>query len=135
MNSIAVSFRLRAALSLGAVTRAAVALQSPAHAAVFGPPESDTEIGQASGAAPASGVAAPIDDAEVSPAACCQLDFNCDGHIDILDWPTFAVSYNILICSDPLMPANCNADADHDGLVDDNDYVLFVVAYFLYFCP
>lgn len=102
---------------------AAFALFHPmSRAAAFGPPESPSAQ---------AGVVNP--DARV--AACCPIDFNCDGIVDQTDWPPFALSYDLLICTDPLMPNNCGADLTLDGFVDDLDFVLFVDAYFQYFCP
>lgn len=70
-----------------------------------------------------------------SGAPTCPADFNDDGFVDDDDFVFFANSYNILECSDPLMPLDCPADLNMDTLVDDNDFVIFVAAYNELLCP
>lgn len=59
----------------------------------------------------------------------CSSDFNCDGFVDDADFSIFSVSYDLLICEDPAMPAMCPCDVNNDGVVDDMDFSLFAVAY------
>ncbi|MBY0113403.1 MAG: hypothetical protein K2Y21_11315 [Phycisphaerales bacterium] len=59
----------------------------------------------------------------------CSSDFNCDGFVDDADFSIFSVSYDLLICEDPAMPALCPCDINNDGVVDDVDFTLFAVAY------
>lgn len=65
----------------------------------------------------------------------CPADFNCDQVVEDADFVLFADSYQIFLCSDPLMPAGCPADISGDGLVDDTDFVLFADAYNQFLCP
>ena len=59
----------------------------------------------------------------------CPSDFACNGTVADDDFGTFAINYNLMLCSDPAMPAGCHADLNGDGLVDDADFLLFVIAY------
>lgn len=59
----------------------------------------------------------------------CASDFNCDSFVDDADFSIFSVSYDLLICEDPAMPAMCPCDVNNDGVVDDVDFSLFAVAY------
>lgn len=65
----------------------------------------------------------------------CVADLNSDGVVDDSDFVLFLAAYNILDCSDPLMPAGCPADLTGDGTVDDADFVVFVPAYDQLICP
>ncbi|MBX3381436.1 MAG: hypothetical protein KF805_15180 [Phycisphaeraceae bacterium] len=65
----------------------------------------------------------------------CRADLNEDGVVDDADFVIFAKAYNILICSDPTMPAGCPADINEDGFVDDADFVIFVAGYNELVCP
>lgn len=65
----------------------------------------------------------------------CAADFNCDTVVDDLDFGAFINSYNVLVCTDPAMPANCPADLNGDGFVDDADFQRFVTAYDALVCP
>ncbi len=64
----------------------------------------------------------------------CAADFSCDGMVDDTDFVDFASAYDLLLCSDPAMPANCPADINADGMVDDADFVLFAQAYDALLC-
>jgi hypothetical protein len=65
----------------------------------------------------------------------CPADLaNCDGVVDDLDFQVFVVSYDILDCGDPAMPAQCPSDLNNDGFVDDLDFQIFVVAYDILIC-
>ncbi|HEX8877965.1 MAG TPA: hypothetical protein VF777_14550 [Phycisphaerales bacterium] len=65
----------------------------------------------------------------------CDADLaNCDALVDDLDFQVFVVSYDILDCADPAMPAQCPSDLNNDGFVDDQDFQLFVVAYDVLIC-
>jgi hypothetical protein len=75
----------------------------------------------------------PISD--VATLSACGADVaNCDGLVDDLDFQVFVVSYDILDCADPAMPAQCSSDLNNDGFVDDQDFQLFVVAYDTLIC-
>ncbi len=65
----------------------------------------------------------------------CAADFFCDGQVDDNDFVAFATAYDILVCSDPSMPANCPSDLNDDGIVDDADFVAFAAAYDTLLCP
>ncbi|MBS0190806.1 MAG: S8 family serine peptidase [Phycisphaerales bacterium] len=65
----------------------------------------------------------------------CPSDLNFDELVDDADFTPFVVSYNLLDCADPAMPAACSADLNGDGLVDDADFSLFVAAYDALLCP
>ena len=71
---------------------------------------------------------------EVSFVA-CDSDFTADGFVDDADFVSFANSYQILDCADPVMPAGCPGDLNNDAFVDDADFVLFAGAYELLECP
>lgn len=68
------------------------------------------------------------------PGACIG-DLNGDNVVDDADFVIFASAYNILDCTDPLMPPGCPADLNNDGFVDDADFVLFAAAYNELLCP
>lgn len=70
-----------------------------------------------------------------SGAPTCPADFNDDGFVDDDDFVFFANSYNILLCSEPMMPMDCPADLNFDSFVDDNDFVIFANAYNELLCP
>lgn len=59
----------------------------------------------------------------------CEADLDGNGQIDDADFAILAPAYNILMCTDPVMPAGCYADLNHDGAVDDSDFVFFASAY------
>jgi hypothetical protein len=65
----------------------------------------------------------------------CPADLNSDGFVDDSDFVLFANAYNLLLCSDPAMPAGCPADLTADAFVDDSDFVLFADAYNALLCP
>ncbi len=65
----------------------------------------------------------------------CTGDLNSDGLITDSDFELFASSYDLMVCSDPAMPADCPADFTGDGLVDDADFGRFVAAYAAMVCP
>jgi hypothetical protein len=65
----------------------------------------------------------------------CPADLNADTFVDDADFVLFASAYNVLLCSDPAMPANCPADLNNDDVVDDADFVLFAAAYNELLCP
>ncbi|MGH7245034.1 MAG: hypothetical protein ACREJD_16585 [Phycisphaerales bacterium] len=65
----------------------------------------------------------------------CPGDLNNDGVIDDSDFVLFATAYDLLLCSDPSMPANCPADLNGDALVSDADFVSFAAAYDALVCP
>jgi hypothetical protein len=67
--------------------------------------------------------------------ACCPADLNSDNFVDDADFVLFATAYNLLICSDPVMPVGCPADLNADDFVDDADFVLFASAYNELLCP
>jgi len=67
--------------------------------------------------------------------SCATSDFNGDDLVNDTDFIVFAQSYNLLACSDPVMPAGCPADINKDGAVDDTDFVFFVSAYDTLICP
>lgn len=56
-------------------------------------------------------------------------DINADGQVDDADFLLFSTQYDLMLCSDPLMPDSCSADFNHDGFVDDADFTIFVPAY------
>ncbi|MBX3381340.1 MAG: hypothetical protein KF805_14690 [Phycisphaeraceae bacterium] len=64
----------------------------------------------------------------------CTGDFNDDGLVEDADFVDFAAAYNLLLCTDPIMPENCPADLNGDGFVDDSDFVLFAAAYNALLC-
>lgn len=73
---------------------------------------------------------------ELSPqVVACPGDFNNDGAVDDSDFVEFVIGYDLLLCSDPGMPAGCPADLNSDGAVDDADFSLFVAAYNALSCP
>jgi hypothetical protein len=65
----------------------------------------------------------------------CPADLNNDNQVDDADFVLFAPAYNLLLCSDPAMPATCPADLNADLIVDDSDFVLFASAYDALLCP
>lgn len=65
----------------------------------------------------------------------CPGDLNRDGVIDDADFLIFSDAYDLLLCSDPAMPAFCPADINRDDLVDDLDFQIFSVAYANVLCP
>ncbi len=65
----------------------------------------------------------------------CPSDLTADGAVDDADFIVFVGAYNILDCTDPVMPAGCPSDLNKDGLVDDNDFVTFLAAYNVLECP
>lgn len=67
--------------------------------------------------------------------ATCIADLNNDTIVDDTDFVIFADAYQILLCSDPLMPAGCASDLVRDGAVDDTDFVVFAQAYQSLVCP
>ncbi len=62
----------------------------------------------------------------------CAADFNGDGLVNDLDFQTFVVAYDDLICPDA--PDPCPCDLNGDGLVNDEDFVFFNQAYNLLIC-
>lgn len=65
----------------------------------------------------------------------CSGDLNNDGQVNDADFVTFVAAYNMLLCSDPGMPAGCPADLNRDTNVDDADFAIFVNAYDNLVCP
>ena len=65
----------------------------------------------------------------------CTEDLDNSNAVDDADFVSFAAAYNLLICSDPAMPAGCPADFNRDGNVDDADFVIFADAYDALLCP
>lgn len=65
----------------------------------------------------------------------CTGDLNSDGVVNDADFVAFAFAYNLLLCSDPAMPAGCPADLNRDTFVDDTDFSIFVGAYDALVCP
>jgi 3',5'-cyclic AMP phosphodiesterase CpdA len=72
---------------------------------------------------------------DLRPVAVCFGDLNADAQVDDADFVTFAISYDVLDCSDPSMPLSCQADFTGDGVVDDADFLVFVTSYEKLFCP
>jgi hypothetical protein len=60
---------------------------------------------------------------------------NNDTIVNDSDFQIFAPAYDILDCTDPVMPVGCPADLNKDGVVDDADFSIFVVAYDELVCP
>lgn len=56
-------------------------------------------------------------------------DINADGQVDDADFILFSTQYDLMLCTDSLMPDGCSADFDRDGVVDDADFTIFVPAY------
>jgi hypothetical protein len=56
-------------------------------------------------------------------------DINADGHVDDADFLLFTTQYDLMLCTDPLMPDACSADFNQDGFVDDADFAIFIPAY------
>jgi len=56
-------------------------------------------------------------------------DINADGQVDDADFILFLDQYDLMLCTDPLMPDACSADFNHDDLVDDADFAIFIPAY------
>jgi hypothetical protein len=67
--------------------------------------------------------------------ATCTGDLNNDGQVTDADFVLFVTAYNLLLCSDPAMPAGCAADLNRDTFVDDADFSIFVGAYDNLICP
>lgn len=65
----------------------------------------------------------------------CSGDLNNDGQVNDADFVLFVTAYNLLLCSDPAMPAGCPADLNRDTTVDDADFSIFVGAYDNLICP
>lgn len=65
----------------------------------------------------------------------CRADLTCDSQVDDADFVVFAGAYDILECSDPVMPVGCPSDLNVDGIVDDTDFVIFVQGYGALLCP
>jgi len=65
----------------------------------------------------------------------CSGDLNNDGQVNDTDFVLFVAAYNLLLCSDPAMPAGCPADLNRDTFVDDADFSIFVGAYDNLICP
>jgi len=65
----------------------------------------------------------------------CSGDLNNDGQVNDADFVLFVTAYNLLLCSDPAMPAGCPADLNRDTFVDDADFSIFVGAYDNLICP
>jgi hypothetical protein len=65
----------------------------------------------------------------------CPGDMNNDTIVNDSDFQIFAPAYDILDCTDPVMPVGCPADLNKDGVVDDADFSIFVVAYDELVCP
>lgn len=65
----------------------------------------------------------------------CSGDLNNDGQVNDTDFVLFVAAYNLLLCSDPAMPAGCPADLNRDTTVDDADFSIFVNAYDNLVCP
>ncbi|MBN8598739.1 MAG: hypothetical protein J0L78_13795 [Planctomycetes bacterium] len=65
----------------------------------------------------------------------CPADLNSDSLVDDADFQLFIGPYNILDCSDSLMPAWCPADLNDDTIVDDADFGIFVGGYDALICP
>lgn len=55
--------------------------------------------------------------------------------MDDVDFPMFAVQYDVFGCMDGAMPAGCPSDFNGDGVVDDTDFVVFAMAYESFNCP
>jgi len=56
-------------------------------------------------------------------------DINADGQVDDADFLLFTTQYDLMLCTDALMPDACSADFNHDGFVDDADFTIFIPAY------
>jgi hypothetical protein len=65
----------------------------------------------------------------------CRGDLDQSSAVDDADFSIFVVAYDILDCTDPVMPVGCPADLNADNVVDDVDFSLFVVAYDALVCP
>ncbi len=65
----------------------------------------------------------------------CPADLDGDGLVADSDFSLFVVAYDLLVCSDPAMPAGCPANLNSDIWVDDSDFSLFAVAYDELLCP
>lgn len=68
-------------------------------------------------------------------ASCKPLDFTGDNLVTDADFVIFLNAYNLMLCSEPTMPAGCPADINKDGMVDDSDFLFFSVAYDTMTCP
>lgn len=68
-------------------------------------------------------------------ASCKPLDFTGDNLVTDTDFVIFLNAYNLMLCSEPAMPAGCPADINKDGMVDDTDFLFFSVAYDTMDCP
>ena len=80
-----------------------------------------------------SGIAINQDSYPQNP---CIADVNFDHVVDDLDFQTFVVAYNDLLCpgSGPSRPF-CLSDLNEDNVVDDLDFQVFVVQYDALVCP
>lgn len=65
----------------------------------------------------------------------CPADLNGDGLVDDADFSIFVVSYNSLLCNDPLVAPGCPGDLSLDGLTNDDDFSIFARAYDQLLCP
>lgn len=65
----------------------------------------------------------------------CPADLNADGVVDDADFTVFVVSYNALVCDDPVVPPGCPGDLNLDGVTDDADFIIFAQAYNELLCP
>lgn len=81
------------------------------------------------------GLSAINPSAQFTYGAACAGDLNGDSIVDDADFVLFAAAYDLLICSDPSMPAGCPADLNRDGFVDDGDFGVFANAYDVLTCP
>ncbi|MBL8876939.1 MAG: hypothetical protein JNM86_14170 [Phycisphaerae bacterium] len=73
--------------------------------------------------------------ARISACSLCPSDLNNDALVDDADFCNFILSYDLMDCTDPAMPASCPSDFNADGLVDDADFTRFVVDYAAFLCP
>jgi len=76
-------------------------------------------------------------DADGIPDECtvCRGDLNSDSFVDDADFVLFVSAYNLLLCSDDLMPPHCQSDLNRNGLVDDDDFIIFAFNYNELICP
>ncbi|MBY0111337.1 MAG: hypothetical protein K2Y21_00840 [Phycisphaerales bacterium] len=80
-----------------------------------------------------SGIAINQDSYPQNP---CIADVNFDHVVDDLDFQTFVIAYNDLLCpgSGPSRPF-CLSDLNDDNVVDDLDFQVFVLQYNTLVCP
>ncbi|MBN8597803.1 MAG: hypothetical protein J0L78_09030 [Planctomycetes bacterium] len=71
----------------------------------------------------------------ISACHLCPTDLTNDAIVDDADFCNFILSYDLMDCTDPAMPASCPSDFNADGLVDDADFTRFVVDYAAFLCP